>query len=168
MTNLWSSRPADYRRLLNPAFCGRLVSRAVKGFEELAVEGMPLPLSFLVLPMVLPTTIREALPVLSTTSFPKWIHENPEVRVGFSRKVRSLSQVTREGLLFYLERRTLFIGSDQRVSSVPRRLSATGLADLEKKSHLVTDMVNKARFVGRWFARSGEPSTIFFLLGLRP
>ncbi len=168
MINDWNERPSDYRRLLNPAFCGLLITRAVKDYEDLASQGMPLALCFLVLPMVIPTYLRDALPTVSTTSLPRWIHENPFIRVGLAHKARSLGQITRESLLFYLQRGALSVGEGEFVSAVPRKVSATGLLELEKRSSSLGDLVEKARFVGRWFARSGEPTTIFFLLGIRP
>jgi hypothetical protein len=166
MTVEWQLRPLDYRRFLNPAYCGLLMTRCIKDFEDSSRQGMPLALCFVVLPMVTATATRAVLPSYASTSFAGWLHDHPEVRVGLAARVRSLNQITRESLLFYIRRDALTITVEQRVSVVPRRVSSSDT--LENASTAVSDMVEKARFLGRWFARSGDPATIYFLLGLRP
>ena len=166
MTNEWNLSPLDYRNLLNPAFCGLLLTRAAKEYEESSGRGMALPLMFLVLPLAVPSHVRSLLPTNSASSFPAWIHSHPEVRIGLAEHAREMVHLTRQAILFCIQRRALAISRDQLISSVPRRMSASD--ELERESPGVEEMVRKARFVGRWFARSGEATTIYYLLGIQP
>jgi hypothetical protein len=162
----WLDRPGDYRRLHNPAFCGILLARAAREYEEVSGHGIPLPLVFLILPLSTPTLFRGSLPNNATASIAAWVAEHPYVRVGLAESVRNSVALTREALLFCLKRRAIAVNSAQFVSAVPRRIGST--AELEKASSMTQEMIGKARFLGRWFARSGETSTIYFMLGLKP
>lgn len=166
MKNDWDERPLDYRNLLNPAFCGVILTKAAKDYGDLAGHGMPLSLMFLLLPLSMPAYIRDILPTNSASSLPAWVHEHPEVRVGLAEHARDLVDITRQSLLFCIQRRALVVSPEQLVSSVPRRLGAS--ESLEQSSARIEEIVKRAKFIGRWFARSGEPGTIYFLLGLRP
>lgn len=166
MATSWLDRPSDHRILHNPAFCGILLARAAKEYEDTAGNGMPLPLIFLILPLSTPTLFRVSLPNNAAASIAAWIAEHPYVRVGLADSVRNSVALTREALLFCVQRRALAVNSAQFVSAVPRRISST--AELEKASSITQEIIGKARFLGRWFARSGATSTIYFMLGLKP
>lgn len=73
MTNDWETRPLDHRHLLNPAFCGMLLTKATKEYVDLAGHGMPLSLMFLLLPLAVPSQVRAVLPTNSVSSFPAWV-----------------------------------------------------------------------------------------------
>jgi hypothetical protein len=166
MTNDWLDRPSDHRSLHNPAFCGILLAKAAKDYEENAGHGMPLPLVFLILPLSTPTVFRASLPSNAAASIAAWVAEHPYVRVGLAESARKCVPLTREALLFCIQRRALAVNPAQYVSAVPRRISQT--TSLETASSTTQEMISKARFLGRWFARSGGTSTIYFMLGLKP
>jgi ABC-three component (ABC-3C) system Middle Component 3 len=166
MASSWLDRPSDYRCLHNPAFCGILLARAAREYEDVAGHGMPLPLAFLILPLSTPTLFRASLPNNAAASIAAWVAEHPYVRVGLADSVRNSVALTREALVFCLQRRALAVNSAQLVSAVPRRIGST--AELERASSMTQEMIGKARFLGRWFARSGGTATIYFMLGLKP
>lgn len=166
MINDWETRPLDHRNLLNPAFCGVLLIKAAKEYEDLAGNGMPLSLVFLILPLVVPTQIRALLPTTSAASFPAWVHAHPEARLGLAANTREMIEVTRQAILFCVQRNALSVNAKQFVSAVPRKLSSSDA--LTNESARIDDMIRRSRFLGRWLARSGEPATIYFLLGLQP
>jgi hypothetical protein len=166
MASNWLDRPSDHRSLHNPAYCGILLARAAKEFEDVAGHGMPLPLLFLILPLCTPTFFRTSLPNNAVASIAAWVAEHPYVRVGLADSVRKSVPLTRESLLFCLKRSVLSVDGGQRITAVPRRIAST--EELEKASPVAQEMISKARFLGRWFARSGGTSTIYFMLGLKP
>lgn len=57
----WDQRPFEIRNLFNPAFCGLVLFRALRGYEEEDARGMPFSLSLLVLPLCLHKDSREAV-----------------------------------------------------------------------------------------------------------
>lgn len=166
MSSNWKDRPADYRTLHNPAFCGILLAKAAKDFEETVGHGMPFPLSFLILPLSTPAAFRSLLPTNAAASIATWIAEHPHLRIGLANSVRESVPLTREALLFCIQRRAIAIDEARQIRVVPRRIGST--ATLERDSSTTQEMISKARFLGRWFARSGAASTIYFMLGLRP
>jgi hypothetical protein len=166
MANDWLQRPLDYRNLLNPAFCGVVLAKGAKEYAELAGHGMPLSLMFLLLPLTLSAEMRNILPTNSASSLTGWIHEHPEARIGLADHARESVNLTRQAILFCVQRRTLSVDADQLVSIVPYRMSASDA--LEESSPRIEDIIRRVKFLGRWFARSGEPATIFYLFGLRP
>lgn len=86
--------------------------------------------------------------------------------MGLADHARELVDITRQSILFCIQRQALTVSSDQLVSPVPRRMGSS--EELENLSPRIEEMVRKIKFVGRWLARSGEPVTIYFLLGLQP
>jgi hypothetical protein len=86
-----------------------------------------------------------------------WTGRNTVLQAGFPARAKTLAPTVREGLRFGLRHRALTLGPDGLASAIPVRL--TGDASV------ITD---KARFVGRWLAGSGDTGTIFGLLGVEP
>ena len=72
----WSERPPEVAHLFNPAFCALLLREAVRGFAEVSPSGMPHPLVFLLLPIVLHKATRESLPGSITTKMHPWLQEH--------------------------------------------------------------------------------------------
>ena len=57
----WDQRPFEIRNLFNPAFCGLVMFRALNGYEEENVCGLPFSLSLLVLPLCLHKNSRDVI-----------------------------------------------------------------------------------------------------------
>lgn len=155
----WANRPREEAALLNPAFCGRLLLVAITEYGD---PGMPFPISFLVLPLVLHKRTRDKLPETIRTSIPIWLQKNPELRVGFDRRAAGLTGYTREALLFLLLHKKITTADQLLVPAVKV------LSDKEPESEEIKDCLRRARFVGRWLARGGTPATLYALFGIRP
>src|ERR1039457_6981771 len=56
---IWNDRPPEIAHLFNPAFCALLIREGVLGFVEVSPGGMPYPLVFLLLPIVLHKATRD-------------------------------------------------------------------------------------------------------------
>lgn len=123
---------------------------------------MPIPLTFIVLPLVLHRRSREELPRQIRTSLPIWIQEHPLLRKGFPSRARAVAQSGREALVFGLrsglvelvETGGLVVGVEPHA---PRRATPES-----------REVLARAFFIGRWLARAGDTSTIFYLWGVRP
>src|SRR5579871_5442366 len=114
----WAERPTELAYLFNPAFCGWVLREAIEGYASVQATGMPLPLAFLVLPVVLHQATRERLPGAVTTKLHVWLQEHPEVRIQFAERTKELASFTREGLLFLGTRGQLRITDDGDVTIV--------------------------------------------------
>jgi hypothetical protein len=158
----WEQRPVEVANLFNPAFCAVLLQSSIRGFQSQREEGMPYPLLFLVLPIVLHSYTRETLPKSTATKMHVWLQEHPEVRIGFVERSRNLVPYTKEALIFGTRTGIMTIGADGTFKRVPRVLrNPAAESDL---AHLV----KRTEFVGKWFAQFEEPSNIFTMWGIRP
>jgi Family of unknown function (DUF6521) len=162
----WNQRPREEANLLNPAFCCTALTSSIIGYMGVDVEGMPYPLTFMILPIVLHKATREAVPQSRRTSLAAWIQDNTSVRVLFSERLISLKPHTREAVLFGLLHDWLAFRAGGRLQ--------TAMADrdvnrfLQRLDGEARECVMLARFVGRWFASAGSPQTVLALWGIRP
>ena len=163
----WSERPVELANLLNPAFCGFLIRSAVISYTEIRPDGMPFALSFLVLPIVLHLNTREALPRDVRTTLISWLERNPEARVAFDIRVRSLTPFTRESMLFLMHSDLLVLSSDGALLAT-KTAPIANQATIIRGSEETAACVNRATFIGRWLALSGDAPTVYALFGVRP
>jgi len=163
----WPKRAVEEANLFNPAFCATLLAKAADEFAKKA--GMPLPfaLAFLVLPVVLHQGTREALPGSTITSLLPWIQDNREQLVDFAVRVQRLREITREAILFAAQHESLALTQQGDIVVGPKRKSVT-----ERRTGLFTSevrqCVDRAGFIGRWFAAAGTTATIYAAWGIAP
>lgn len=153
----WPERSQVRAAYLNPALITALISAACQGYNGTRSRAMAWPLAFIVAPLVLHRPTRDALPQTTATRLVTWIGRNTVLQAGFPARAKTLAPTVREGLRFGLRHRALTLGPDGLASAIPVRLAGD--------ASVITD---KARFVGRWLAGSGDTVTIFGLLGVEP
>lgn len=166
MTSIpWSDRSIEQARLLNPAFLAVLIWSCVKGYNSISQQGMPYPLLFVIMPIILHKSTRESLPNKTSKSLATWIGEHPNVHVQFIERATSLVSVTKEGVIFGINGQLLQLSSLQiLLGESPRLINRF----LRESSNEVQDCIEKANFVGRWFASSGDYLTIMAFWGVMP
>lgn len=162
----WDARSLEERSLLNPCFCAMLIWDAAFAYRREADRPMSLEESFLVLPIVLHQATREALPRTVRTSLAVWIQENPLIRGSIGDRANALVPYTREALLF-AGLRGLLSFSGGTIDAGADHEGAISLV-LNETSDEVISCAKRAAFIGRWFARTGGPTTVLALLGVRP
>lgn len=161
----WPERPTEQARLLNPAFVGTILWSCARAYAATADQAAPYAISFLVAPVVLHKTTRESLPVTTRTSLVSWIGANPMALVGFAERAKVLVPSVKEAMLFASNGGLLQI-QESRVVAAPR---PRGMARFEREaSDEVKACIKKAEFVGKWFARSGDYTTVMALWGVAP
>lgn len=163
--HLWSERPIEQARLLNPAFLAALLWSCARGYGSVDDKGAPYPILFVAVPVVLHKATRESLPRSTRTSLAAWLGEHPQVHVRFAERAKALVPLIKEGLLFGSGGRLLVVSSP-RVIAASRPNSVARL--LRDASNEVTTCMRKAEFVGKWFASSGDYSTVMALWGVAP
>ncbi len=162
----WSTRPTELAYLFNPAYCGWVLREAIEGYSSVKPDGMPLPMAYLVLPVVLHRATRDLLPRGVATTLHGWLQVHPELRINFADRTKELAQFTREAVLFLGVRGQLRVGEGGAVT-VAGKLGG-GKAALLENSEEIVESLSKAKFVGRWFASAGEPTTVFQMWGVCP
>jgi Family of unknown function (DUF6521) len=165
----WNERPTEIANLLNPAFVGVLLRKAVDGYTEEANAGMPLELLFLVPPFCLHPTTASRLPArAASTPLHAWLQrdENRDVLLTFADRASALVPFVREALLFATERGVVAVGDDGWLRAGANALR--GITAYRASGEEVKEAIRLAEFVGRWFALAGTTATVFTLLGVRP
>lgn len=160
----WEKRSTEVANLLNPAFCAMVIKDAVTEYSSIQPDGMSYVLSFLILPIALHTSTRTALPTKIRQPLYEWLDKHPQSKVDFAARVRRLVPFTRESIIFAAQKGFLTIAINGNLQS--SRLSprpSSWIADAE--THKCLDA---AQFLGRWFASTGDISTVFRLWGVRP
>lgn len=151
--------------MFNPAFLAATIRTFLGGYEEEADAPAPFELMFIGLPLVLHPSTRKSLPSVITSSFLTWVSQHPLERARFPHLARSLVSHVREGCLFA-------IGSGLVQVDGLGALRPTTLAKSQYRpswpSEEIDEIQRKARFVGRWFARTGSVPTILATLGVKP
>lgn len=163
----WHERPFEIASLLNPAFCALLLCDSVDNYnqEEITRRGMPYALSFLVLPLVLHKSTREALPKSTLATMSEWLEQTPQVLVGFAARTRLLIPFTKEAIVFGMQKKAIQI--DKYGKLIPDKHRALHNIALWPNDSEPAMCRKKAGLVGRWFTRSGDAATIFRTWGIR-
>ena len=155
-------RPVEVAHLFNPAFCALVIREAVLGFQDKSPSGMPFPLFFLLLPIVLHKRTRLLLPSNVGTKMHPWLQANQEVRIRFADRCIALLPDSREAIVFAASRGFLGITAGRIVARrIPLSLPWPAGSEPEL-------CIKKARFLGRWMALAGSITTIFAMWGVRP
>lgn len=165
----WNERPHEERHLLNPAFCSTVLWYAAKGAADRALpprQSLSFTETFLVLPLVLHQQSRESLPKRINTSLPVWMNLYPLLISGLPMRAKTLVPHTKEAIifggnsqLFCIEGTELMI--DHNFTKIIAKTYRTSSGE-------VRECMKKAEFVGKWFAHTGTPETIFTIFGIRP
>jgi hypothetical protein len=142
-----------------------LLWTCAEGYSSVAEQGIPYPLLFIAMPVVLHKSTRESLPRSARTSLAAWLGENPQVHVRFADRATSLVSLVKEGILFGANGQLLEVSSS-RIIAATRPPSMTSF--LTQASEELKDCIKRAKFVGKWFASSGEYTTIMALWGVAP
>jgi hypothetical protein len=163
----WDDRAVEEANLFNPAFGAMLLAKAADDFFKRTGRPLPFALAFLVLPIVLHQGTRSALPGTTVTSLLSWVPENRAHLVDFGLRVRRLRTITQEAIMFAVGHATLALDERGDLLVGPQRLTVT-----EKRTPMFTsearDCLDRAGFIGRWFAAAGTPSTIYSAWGVTP
>ena len=161
--NPFESRPIEVANLLNPAFCGEILLRAVTQYRTTSGRAFPYALAFLVLPIVLHKRTRESILLGTRQQLHAWLQEHQDVRVGFAERAKEMVPFANETVMFLLQLNRLSV--NDRGELLANRRSRVGQVQTTTE---IEDCYNKASIIGRWFARSGAVENVFAMWGVKP
>lgn len=163
----WLKRATEEAYLFNAAFCTMLIAKATEEYTKKSNSDFPYALVFLVLPIVLHPPTRKALPNSTVTALIPWLQANREQLIDFPERVKRLSYITREALLFGLQHEVLVLTETGEMRIGKEHKNAT-----ERRTPLFTaearECLDRAGFIGRWFAMVGSTVTIYASWGIIP
>jgi hypothetical protein len=158
----WSNRSPELAALFNPAFCSLLVYTGVAHYQKQDKSGMPLPLAFLLLPVVLSSNLRETLPSTARTPFQLWLDREPQVKIQLAKRATNLAPITREALLFLVQRKRLALSGDRLLKVKVIK----GVTTLHSYAPELPPLVESVRILGNMFGKTNDAETVFASLGL--
>jgi len=163
----WDQRPTEEAYLFNPAFLGSLMFEYVKAYEGEKPEGAPMTFLPIALALTLHRDSRSRLPSTTITSLYQWVQDNEDLLVGLDERICGLMPYINEAMRFSLRQGTLrfsnahnlVLGETKAHFPAPYRRDAT---------QEVVQAIDKAKFMARWFLKSGSESSILACWGMRP
>ena len=159
----WEYRPDEVKNLLNPAFCGRVIYGTIVEYQKNTKRDFPFPLVYLILPLVLPQSIRAE--INSRTQLTNWIQRHQELVFNFGKRASDLIEITNEAVEFMLQTGFIKLTDNGELS---REIVAGTLSKTKHTDPEISECLKKAEHVGRWFAGAGKVETIYVSLGVRP
>jgi len=158
----WESRQREEALIFNPAFLATLLAAAAADHERIAGHGIPWTLAFIVPPLVLFEDTRSELPAKANARLLNWISSHANVRVQLPPRARSLAPFVRESARFGVRMGALSFAGDRLrspLSAASLRAAASGEAE---------DCIERAAFLGRWFAHVVDVASVYALFGIQP
>lgn len=158
----WNKRPKEIASNFNPAFCGELIYYVLEEYQKINNKGLPFLLLPLVLPVVLHKDTRDTMSS-SRTHMSVWLHQNSEVKINFADRVSNLLEITLETYAFLIYYNVIEIKNGSLF--LKNKLIKRKSIELHEETK---DCIDKAKIVGRWFAKNKDVSTIYFMWGIKP
>lgn len=153
----WRDRSQVSAAYLNPPLVASVLATAAAGYRNERPRRMIWPLAFVVTPLVLHRSTRQALPQSTATHLASWVSRNAVLHAGFAARAWSLVPAVREGLRFGLRHGLLTVQTG----------GIDGVAGTSRDPEL-RQLLRSARLVGRWLAKTDQPATVFAILGVEP
>ncbi|MFE4615792.1 three component ABC system middle component [Streptomyces sp. NPDC056747] len=150
--------------LFNPAFLAAVIRKSAESYKAESDSLMPISLAFLTVPAAMSRQIRETFPVMKTTSLLVWAETHERERLLLQRNAPALAPATRMALVLGPSM-GLFRLHNSRITANPAR-GIKSLASLSKGSLEVKEVLKVAERLGKSFARSGDPASIFSIWGV--
>ncbi|NFO02686.1 hypothetical protein FDB23_00940 [Clostridium botulinum] len=158
----WNDRPKEVANNFNPAFCGEIICYVIEEYYKEKKDGLQFLLLFLVLPIVLHKETRRKI-ISSRGYMSVWLHQNQEVKVDFARRVNQLLDITIETYSFLIAYKVIKVENGKIFINTKLQKRKNELLHEETK-----DCIEKAKIIGRWFARNKDTATIYVMWGVRP
>jgi hypothetical protein len=158
----WEDRPEITAHLINPAFCSEILRECVSSFREESNYNFPYVLSILVLPLILNSKIRERLPKNKSNTIHGWINSNEDLKINLANSITSFVPFTREAIMFGIVYNSLSIDETGSIEAVSRR------GKIRTDDEEIINCLKKAGIIGKILSKSGNPLTIYSILGIKP
>lgn len=158
--------PLERRALLNPAFGASALALCAREFSGQRQLRLPFETCYLVLPFVLPHSIRGALPKMVTSSLVVWLQENPVERARLAVLVERMVPISRDAMLFgHLNGIFDVSAAGVATSPLPESRRQAVARSMTPESQ---DIWKRAEWLGRWFAVSPDSATVYAMIGIKP
>ena len=160
----WDERIPEIANLLNPPFCSLIIYTAILEYQVKAKCGMPFPLIYLILPIILHKNTRDKIG--SETNMIIWLQNNPELLVGFADRSRNLVCFTNEAIEFLLFQNICVLCGGN--ISISKKISKFKISTYIYSDQEIEDCIQKGKRIGRWFYYVRAVESIYAAWGVKP
>ena len=167
MLKAWVNRPPEEANLFNPAFIGSLIYEFTKEYKKQKSEPAPLEFFPIFLAVVLHANTRKRLPGSTVTSLYEWLQNNEDSKIGFAERSIGIMPYIKESIRFGIARSTLAMGDGHSVDIGSERAHFTA-AFLRETTAETKEIIERSKFIARWFAKSGSEVSIIGAWGIKP
>jgi len=164
MIQNWENRTPIVANLLNPAFCGEILRRFIKSYNDKSEQNTPFLLCFIVLPILLHKETRDNLPKTTATHLLTWIDGNDVIFMNFPGRARDMHNYTKEALMFLLSLKLIRFQDKSEI--ITEKFTKKSLEGTETEE--VEQIFKQAEFLGRWLAKTRDIKTLFTFLRIKP
>lgn len=161
----WTDRSPEVAALLNPAFCGLLISVGLNEYLKNIEEGAPYAFPFIMLPLILHQPTRLLFPRTSRIAFSTWVTnvDTAKVKIGFAERAKNMVPYVKEALIFSLQNKNIQV-TDSGLLRAPFLVHQF----FSNTTPEVKDCIRVSKIFGKWFSMVGDFKTAMALLGIRP
>ena len=163
----WNKRAPEEARLFNPAFLGSLSYEFVKAYGSKQNGSAPMSLALVALAISLHGASRKRLPYSIVTSLYEWLQSNEDLLIEFPARASGLVPYIQEAVMFAIAHDAIAIGEGHHLRLGSKRVHFPGRF-VENTTVETRDIIDRTKFVGRWFAKSGSEPSILAAWGVRP
>jgi Family of unknown function (DUF6521) len=157
---IWTKRPTEVANLFNPAYCSMLINSMCNGYQTALPEGVPYPLVFVAMSVVMYPDSARLLPTTSNTKLHIWLQKNPEVLFNFAERTKKLAPYVRESIAFGLSHGVIQLAPNARIVALPVR-------GLGQRASLDA-AVKHSQLVGKILGKINDVQSVFSMFGVRP
>lgn len=163
----WERRAPEESRLFNPAFLGSLAYEFVKAYGSKQSGSAPITLVAVALAISLHGGSRRRLPYSIVSSLYEWLQGNEDLLVGFPDRLTGLMPYFREATMFGMAHEVMQIADGHHLCLGPKKAHFPK-SFIDDTTAETRDIIDRTKFIGRWFAKSGSESSILAAWGVRP
>lgn len=163
----WAKRPSEEANLFNPPFLCALTYEFLKEFSRHNKSGASMFIVILALATSLHRNSRDRLPHSTITALYSWVQDNEDLLIGFASRAKNITPYVKEAIMSGLAAQTLELGQGSNLLPGSKRaiFSKSLLEEMTAETKVI---VERAKFMGRWLAKSGSEVSIAAMLGVRP
>lgn len=145
----------------NPAFCSLIIFKFCNGYFKATKVGVPFPLLFLPLPIILSNDIAGSFEgTNSKTGFFRWIENNPGILLDLTNRINGSNAFLKPSIEFGIFKNIFTIDSLGLLVPVEKGVNNRKKTELEK-------LFKTADRLGNWIGQVNSTKTIFNYLGLQ-
>lgn len=160
----WNQRNPIIANLLNPAFCGEVLRRTAKSYNQATNTSFPFEYCFIVLPIILHKDTRERMPRTTRSYLFAWVEENEDLFYNFSKRAKQMVPFTKESIMFLLQNGLIEINEKGQIVVLERRIKRFKGDDLDE----VESILKKSEMLGKWLSSNSNVNSVYSFFRITP